>query len=188
MKQFIYLIALMSILAFSVNASAYMPAYHQEQQGGVQPGSQQAATPPATPQYAPPQTNGNTVASPPSNAPSVNNPNAAKKINVGPAKIKIIKRVVSKAVNALTTKNYPKFIKTASSVFKRNVSVTKFDEVSSSLNNKFNLKSGYKIKYMVALEQAGMKIYLWKLMLKSGNVTYIKTIIKHNKIAGMAFV
>ncbi|MDA8273158.1 MAG: hypothetical protein M0Z72_05425 [Deltaproteobacteria bacterium] len=171
MKLFIYLIALMSLLAFSINANANL----LNSQG-------QAPMPPASPhsssQYAPPATN----------APSINNANKPAKLYVSPAKIKAVKKVVSKAVNALAKKNYTKFIKTSSPAFKSIISKASFDKVSNSLNNKLQLKNGYDIKYLVALKQAGLKFYMWKLMLKSGKAVYIKTVIQNNKIAGMSFL
>ncbi|MCL4496492.1 MAG: hypothetical protein M1412_00010 [Deltaproteobacteria bacterium] len=181
MKLFIYLIALMSLLAFSINANANL----LNSQG-------QAPMPPASPhsssQYAPPQPDNRLYAPPATNAPSINNANKPAKLYVSPAKIKAVKKVVSKAVNALAKKNYTKFIKTSSPAFKSIVSKASFDKVSNSLNNKLQLKNGYDIKYLVALKQAGLKFYMWKLMLKSGKAVYIKTVIQNNKIAGMSFL
>ena len=180
MKLFIYLIALMSLFAFSANANANLLT-----QG-------QAPMPPASPhssnRYAPPQPDSQSAAPPVNNAPAINNAGKPAKLYVSPAKIKAVKKVVSKAINALAKKNYAKFLKTSSPAFKSIVSRASFDKVSNSLNNKLQLKNGYNIKYLVALKQAGLKFYMWKLMLKSGKAIYIKTVIKNNKIAGMAFL
>lgn len=181
MKLFIYLIALMSLLAFSVNANANL----LNSQG-------QTPMPPASPhssnQYAPPQPNSQSASPPTTNAPAINNANKPTKLYVSPAKVRVVKKVVSKAINALAKKNYAKFIQISSPAFKSIVTKANFDKVSNSLNNKLQLSNGYNIKYLVALKQTGLKFYMWKLMLKSGKAIYVKTIIKNNKIAGLAFL
>ncbi len=172
MKLLIYLFALVSLFAFGANANANL----------LNP--QGSAPMPAAGQYS-----SNRYAPPPgANTPAINNTNKPSRLNISQAKIKTVKKVVSKAISALAKNNYTKFKSTASSKFKSMVTKTKFNKVSNSLNNKLQLKNGYNIKYLVALKQAGFKFYMWKLKLAAGKSIYIKTIIKHNKIAGLMFL
>ena len=173
MKLFIYLIALMSFFVFGgVNANAMLNSQGQSNMPASHNSSNQYDAPAAR-----------------STMPSDNYyANKPVKLHVSPANIKTVKKVVSKAVKALAKKNYNKFIKTTSSSFKKNITKNNFDKVSNSLNNKLQLKNGYNIQYMTALKQAGIKFYVWKLLLKSGRVIDIKTVIKNDKIDGLAFI
>jgi hypothetical protein len=180
MKFIIYLIALISLFAFSANASANLL------------NSNGSAPPPASSQnptngYAP-QPNNQATTPPVANTPAINAANKPVKLTVSPATIKTVKKVVSKAIKALAKKNYTNFKSTVSSSFRTVVTKTKFNKVSDSLNTKLQLKNGYNIKYLVALKQAGFKFYMWKLNLTSGKSIYIKTMIQHNKISGLIFL
>ncbi len=180
MKFLIYLLALVSLFALSVNANANLL------------NSNNSAPLPATSQYPSngyvPQPNNQAATPPGANTPAINNTNKPARLTVSPARIKTVKKVVSKAIKALAKKNYTKFRSTVSSSFKSVVTKTKFDKVSDSLNTKLQLKNGYNIKYLVALKQAGFKFYMWKLNLAGGKSIYIKTMIKHNKISGLIFL
>ncbi len=180
-KLLIYLFALVSLFAFSANANANL----LNSQGSAP--MPQAGQYPSN-RYAPPQPNNQAATPPGANTPAINNTNKPTKLNISSAKIKTVKKVVSKAISALAKNNYTKFKSTASLQFKNMVTKTKFNKVSNSLNNKLQLKNGYNIKYLVALKQAGFKFYMWKLKLASGKSIYIKTVIKHNKIAGLMFL
>ena len=174
MKLFIYLIALMSFFVFGgVNANAML---NSQEQSNVPASSNNSSNQYDAPAARPTMHSNNYYA------------NKPVKLHVSPAHIKIVKKVVSKAVNALAKKNYTKFIKTTSSSFKKNITKTNFDKVSNSLNNKLKLKNGYNIQYMTALKLSGVKFYVWKLLLKSGRFIYIKTVIKNNKINGLSFI
>jgi hypothetical protein len=174
MKLTIYLIALMSFFVFGgVNANAMLNSQGQSNMPASRNSSNQYDAPSATRPTMP------------SNNYYANKP---VKLHVSHANIKTVKKVVSKAVKALAKKNYNKFIKTTSSSFKKNITKTNFDKVSNSLNNKLQLKKGYNIQYMTALKQTGVKFYVWKLLLTSGRFIYIKTVIKNDKIDGLAFI
>ncbi len=183
MKLLIYLFALVSLFAFSANANANLLNPQGSGSAPMPLSSQYSSN-----RYAPPQPNNQAATPPAANAPAINNANKPTRLNISPAKIKTVKKVVSKAISALAKNNYTKFKSTASSKFKSMVTKTKFNKVSNSLNNKLQLKNGYNIKYLVALKQAGFKFYMWKLKLAGGKSIYIKTVIKHNKIAGLMFL
>ncbi len=176
MKLFVYLVALMSFFVFGgVNANAML---NSQGQSNVPASRNNSSNQYDAPAARPTMPSNNYYA----------NTNKPVKLHISPAKIKTVKKVVSKAVNALAKKNYTKFIKTTSSSFKKNITKTNFDKVSNSLNNKLQLKNGYNIQYMTALKLSGVKFYVWKLLLKSGRFIYIKTVIKNNKINGLSFI